>query len=141
MSDPKYTDEVLKKKLTPEQYHILREAGTEPAFSGKLLHNKANGEYRCAVCNNLLFDSATKFDSGSGWPSFYEVANNKAVKLVEDSSLGMHRVEVRCAVCGSHLGHVFNDAPDQPTGTRFCINSEALAFDPSKAGPPKHLKK
>lgn len=134
-------DDAWRKKLTPEQYRILREKGTEAPFSGALLHNKAKGEYRCAACGNLLFDSSTKFESGSGWPSFYEVANNKAVKLTEDVSQGMHRVEVTCAVCGSHLGHVFHDAPDQPTGMRFCINSASLAFDPSKAGPPKHLKK
>lgn len=139
MSD--YNDEGLKKKLTPEQFHILREKGTEAPFSGVLLHNKEKGEYRCAVCGNLLFDSSTKFDSNSGWPSFYDVANNKAVKLSEDLSGGMHRVEVTCAICGSHLGHVFNDAPDQPTGMRFCINSASLAFDPSKAGPPKRLAK
>lgn len=134
-------EDTWRQKLTPEQYHILREKGTEAPFSGALLHNKDNGEYRCAACGNLLFDSSTKFDSGSGWPSFYDVANNKAIKLQEDVSHGMHRVEVTCANCGSHLGHVFNDAPDQPTGMRFCINSTALAFDPSKAGPPKHLKK
>lgn len=122
------TDE-WKDKLTPEQYRILREKGTEAPFSGKLLHNDKSGDYVCAACGNVVFKSDTKFDSGSGWPSFYDVANTKAVKLQEDASLGMHRVEVMCAKCGSHLGHVFNDAPEQPTGMRFCINSAALDFE------------
>ena len=117
-----------KGKLTPEQYHVLREKGTEAPFSGKLLHNDKTGDYVCAACGSVVFKSDTKFDSGSGWPSFYDVANTKAVKLAEDQSLGMHRIEVMCAKCGSLLGHVFNDAPDQPTGMRFCINSAALDF-------------
>jgi peptide-methionine (R)-S-oxide reductase len=125
-----YTDEELREKLTPEQYKTLREKGTEAPFTGKLLHNKEAGTYVCPVCGNVLFMSDTKFDSGSGWPSFYDVASTGAVKLVEDNSGGMRRVEVECSVCGSHLGHVFNDAPDQPTGTRFCINSASLAFLP-----------
>lgn len=127
MSDDEYKD-----KLTPEQYHVLREKGTEAPFSGKLLHNDKTGDYTCAACGQVVFKSDTKFDSGSGWPSFYDVANTKAVKLQEDNSLGMHRVEVTCANCGSHLGHVFNDAPDQPTGMRFCINSAALDFKEKK---------
>lgn len=117
-----------KDKLTPEQYHILREKGTEMPGTGALLHNDKTGDYTCAACGQVVFKSDTKFDSGSGWPSFYDVANTKAVKLVEDNSLGMHRVEVECANCGGHLGHVFDDAPDQPTGQRFCINSAALDF-------------
>ena len=125
-----YTDEELKKKLTPEQYHILREKGTEQPFTGKYLNHHENGMYTCAVCGAQLFSSDTKFESGSGWPSFYEVAKSDAVKLTEDRSGGMSRVEASCANCGSHLGHVFNDAPDQPTGIRFCINSAALGFDP-----------
>jgi peptide-methionine (R)-S-oxide reductase len=125
-----YTDEELKKKLTPEQYHILREKGTEAPYTGKPLHNEAEGTYVCPVCGNELFKSGTKFESGTGWPSFYEVASTGAVKLVEDNSGGMRRVEVLCSVCGSHLGHVFNDAPDQPTGQRFCINSASLKFMP-----------
>jgi peptide-methionine (R)-S-oxide reductase len=122
-------DDKWKSKLAPEQYHVLREKGTEAPFSGKLLHNDKTGNYICAACGNVVFNSSTKFDSGTGWPSFYDVANTKAVKLKEDSSHGMKRVEVTCANCGSHLGHVFNDAPDQPTGMRFCINSAALDFE------------
>jgi peptide-methionine (R)-S-oxide reductase len=133
----KYTDEELRKKLTPEQYRILREKGTEAPFTGDLLHNKEAGAYVCPVCGNVLFNSDTKFDSGSGWPSFYEVASTGAVKLVEDNSGGMRRVEALCSVCDSHLGHVFNDAPDQPTGTRFCINSASLEFLPKNTKPKK----
>jgi peptide-methionine (R)-S-oxide reductase len=135
--DPKDTDaknmadDDWKKKLTPEQYHVLREKGTEAPGTGELLHNKDSGDYTCAACGNVVFKSGTKFDSGSGWPSFYDVASNDAVKLVDDDTLGMHRVEVECAVCGSHLGHVFNDAFDQPTGQRYCINSAALDFKKS----------
>lgn len=125
-------DDEWKDKLTPEQYHVLREKGTEAPFSGALLHNNANGDYVCAACGNVVFQSGTKFDSGSGWPSFYDVANRDAVKLVADPSLGMDRVEVECAKCGGHLGHVFKDAPDQPTGMRFCINSAALDFKQNK---------
>lgn len=123
-----YTDEELKKKLTPEQYHILREKGTELPFTGKYLKFKGDGMYVCAVCGQPLFASGTKFESHSGWPSFYDVASSDAVKLTEDRSHGMQRVEVSCANCGSHLGHVFKDAPDQPTGMRFCINSASLDF-------------
>jgi peptide-methionine (R)-S-oxide reductase len=116
--------------LTPEQYHILREKGTEAPYTGKLLHNEEEGTYVCPVCGNELFSSGTKFESGTGWPSFYEIARTGAVKLVEDNSHGTHRTEVLCSVCGSHLGHVFNDATDQPTGMRFCINSASLKFMP-----------
>lgn len=121
-----------KQKLKPEQYRVLRQKGTEAPFSGKLLHNDKTGDYTCAACGQVVFKSDTKFDSGSGWPSFYDVANTKAVKLSEDTSGGLHRVEVMCAKCGSHLGHVFNDAPEQPTGMRFCINSAALDFKEKK---------
>ncbi len=118
-----------KKKLSPEQYHILREKGTEAPFSGKLLKNKANGTYVCAACDQELFSSDTKFDSGTGWPSFYDVKNSKNLRLEDDNSLGAHRVEVMCANCGGHLGHVFDDGPN-PTGKRYCINSCALDFKP-----------
>lgn len=124
------TDEQLRKKLTPAQYHILREKGTEAPFTGKYLDHKENGMYTCAVCGAEIFSSDTKFNSSSGWPSFNNPANTKAVKLIEDNSRGMRRVEVECANCGSHLGHLFNDAPDQPTGMRFCINSACLVFEP-----------
>jgi peptide-methionine (R)-S-oxide reductase len=125
-------DDELKKKLTPEQYHVLREKGTEAPFTGSLLHNESTGDYTCAACGAVVFNSSTKFDSGSGWPSFYDPANTEAVKLIADQSLGMQRLEVECANCGSHLGHVFNDAPEQPTGMRFCINSAALGFQEKK---------
>jgi peptide-methionine (R)-S-oxide reductase len=127
-----FTEEELKKRLTPEQYHILREKGTETPFTGKYLENHESGMYNCAVCGNEIFNSNTKFDSGTGWPSFYEVAKTDAVKLTEDNSHGMKRVEVTCAVCGSHLGHVFYDAPAQPTGARYCINSASLDFLPKE---------
>ncbi len=125
-----YTDEELKKKLTPEQYHILREKGTEAPFTGEYLNHHESGMYTCAVCGAELFSSDTKFESGSGWPSFYDAAKSDAVKLIDDNSHGMRRLEVECANCGSHLGHVFNDARDQPTGQRFCINSACLMFEP-----------
>jgi peptide-methionine (R)-S-oxide reductase len=118
-----------RKKLTPEQYRILRERGTEAPFSGTLLHNKEKGVYRCAACNALLFSSDTKFDSGSGWPSFYDIAGQGNVEIKEDLDHGMQRLEVTCSSCGSHLGHVFDDGPE-PTGKRYCINSVCLAFDP-----------
>jgi peptide-methionine (R)-S-oxide reductase len=117
-----------KDKLTSEQYRLLRQKGTEAAFSGELLHNQKTGDYSCGACGRVIFSSSTKFDSSSGWPSFNSPADKKAVKLIEDNSLGMHRVEVICANCGSHLGHVFDDAPDQPTGMRYCVNSGSLGF-------------
>lgn len=125
----KLTDTDWKRKLTPEQYRILREKGTEVPFTGKLLQNKADGMYTCAACGNPLFSSETKFESGSGWPSFYDVAKAGAVEVKEDLSHGMQRLEVTCAKCGGHLGHVFEDGP-QPTGQRYCINSVCLAFQP-----------
>ncbi len=120
-----------KSELTPEQYRILREAGTEAPFSGKLLHNKADGTYACAACGAPLFASKTKFDSGSGWPSFFDPLSDDAIELRTDDSLGMIRTEVRCARCGSHLGHLFDDGP-QPTGKRFCMNSASLDFEAKK---------
>ena len=127
-----------KSKLTPEQYHVLREKGTEAPFSGALLHEKRPGMFTCAACGAELFDAGTKFDSGSGWPSFYDVASKGQVKLEEDNSQGMRRTEVVCANCGGHLGHLFDDAPQTPTGQRYCINSCALAFKPTdRKIPPK----
>lgn len=121
------TDE-LKKKLTPDQYHITQEKGTEAPFTGDYLYNKDNGMYTCVVCGSPLFSSDTKFDSGSGWPSFWDVAQKDTVTLHEDTSLGMSRVEVTCSTCGAHLGHVFEDGPQDKTGQRYCINSAALNF-------------
>ncbi len=116
-----------KKKLSLEQYRVLREKGTEQAFSGKLLHKNGEGMYVCAGCGASLFSSETKFDSGTGWPSFSSVVDKGAVELKKDYSHGMHRVEVICKKCGGHLGHVFEDG-STPTGKRFCINSCALGF-------------
>lgn len=122
------TEDEWKKKLTPEQYQVLREKATEAPGTGRLLHNHDTGDYTCAGCGSVIFQSGTKFDSPCGWPSFYDVADTDAVKLLQDNSLSEPRVEVQCATCGGHLGHVFRDAPDQPTGLRFCINSAAMEF-------------
>jgi peptide-methionine (R)-S-oxide reductase len=122
-------DEEWREILTEEEYHVLREAGTEPKFSGDLLEVKDDGRFRCAGCGTPLFDSDTKFDSGSGWPSFYDVVSEGNVETRLDTSHGMKRTEVVCGTCEGHLGHVFEDGPD-PTGKRYCINSAALDFDP-----------
>ena len=116
-----------KDKLTPEQYHILFEKGTEPPFTGEYVDNHEEGMYRCAACGTDLFSSNTKYDSKSGWPSFWQALNPDKVKLNDDTSHGMVRTEVSCATCGGHLGHVFDDGPN-PTGKRFCINSASLDF-------------
>jgi peptide-methionine (R)-S-oxide reductase len=121
------TDEEWKKKLSKEQYHVLREKGTERAFTGTLLNNHEKGMYVCAGCGAELFDSDTKYDSGSGWPSFYQPANQQIVGEKDDKSLFMKRTEVYCKKCGGHLGHVFEDGP-QPTGLRYCVNSLSLGF-------------
>ena len=131
MDEMKKSDEQWRQSLTPEQYAVLRRAGTEAPFTGALLHNKEHGAYTCAACGNELFSSDAKFDSGSGWPSFTEPANTEHVTLIEDSSMGMRRTEVRCKRCGSHLGHVFDDGPG-PSGQRYCINSVCLDFAAAK---------
>ena len=125
------TEEEWKKELTPEQYHVLREKGTERAFTGEYAHTKDPGTYKCAACGQELFSADTKYDSGSGWPSFYEPMEKDKVDEHADNAFGMRRVEVTCSNCGSHLGHVFPDGP-RPTGMRYCINSCSLKLDPKK---------
>jgi peptide-methionine (R)-S-oxide reductase len=129
--EAKKTDEEWKKALSKEEYDILRKKGTERPFTGKLLYNKDDGSYRCAGCGNVVFKSDAKFDSGTGWPSFFKAADENAVKLIPDNNYGMKRIEVVCSKCGGHLGHVFDDGP-APTGKRYCINCGALKFDEIK---------
>ena len=126
----KKSEDEWKAELTPEEYAVLRKAGTERAFTGEYNETTTQGIYSCRACGAELFRSDAKFDSHCGWPSFYEPTDKDNVELIEDNTLGMRRVEVRCATCGSHLGHVFDDAPQTPTGDRYCMNSVSLRLAP-----------
>jgi peptide-methionine (R)-S-oxide reductase len=131
MTDMPQTEAEWRAKLDPEQFQVLREAGTERPFSGKYNDTKTPGSYKCAGCGTELFSSDAKFESGSGWPSFYQALDPEKIKEVEDRAYGMVRTEVRCATCDGHLGHLFPDGPN-PTGMRYCINSAALDLEPAK---------
>jgi peptide-methionine (R)-S-oxide reductase len=132
------TDDDWRQRLTPEQYRVLREKGTERAFVGAYVSTQTPGVYRCAGCHAALFSSTDKFESGCGWPSFTDIVDPGTVRLADDRTHGMHRIEVTCATCGGHLGHVFDDGPRDSTGLRYCINSVALDLDPDGDGaePP-----
>lgn len=125
--------DLKKKKLTEMQYYVTQKQGTEPPYSGRLLHNKQDGMYHCLVCQRPLFLSETKYDSGCGWPSFYQPVNSEAISYISDHSHGMERIEIRCGDCNAHLGHVFPDGP-QPTGERYCVNSASLSFTDEQNG-------
>lgn len=126
------TDEEWRAQLSPQQYAVLRQHGTERAFTGEYVNTKTPGVYQCAACGNPLFVSDTKFESGSGWPSFWDVIDKGNVEVHVDKNFGMERYEVLCVRCGSHLGHVFDDGPQDTTGLRYCINSLAIKLDPKK---------
>jgi peptide-methionine (R)-S-oxide reductase len=127
------TEAEWRQQLSPQQFAVLRQKATERPFTGEYVHNKTEGVYTCAACGQALFDSDTKFESGTGWPSFWDVIEKGNVELIEDNSYGMRRVEVVCSRCGSHLGHVFEDGPRETTGLRYCINSVSLGFQKKTA--------
>lgn len=123
----------LKENLSEMQFYVTQKHGTEPPYTGRLLHNKRDGVYRCLVCDTPLFNSQSKYDSGCGWPSFYEPVNENSIRYLTDLSHGMERIEIRCGHCDAHLGHVFPDGP-QPTGERYCVNSVSLSFTDEQSG-------